>query len=75
MLRDVRCLDYATTAEAAFLSAGGAWAGWSAQVKILLCYNIIIIIVFYIIGQNTSQYFPLSLPDRQQRRLHSLRGS
>ena len=35
-MRDVKCLDYASTAQAAFLSAGGRWAQCSAQIKILL---------------------------------------
>ena len=32
----MRCLDYASTAQAAFLSAGGSWAKWSLHIKILL---------------------------------------
>ena len=32
----MRCLDYASTAQAAFLSAGGSWAKCSLHIKILL---------------------------------------
>ena len=36
MLRNMKCLDYASTAEAAFLSAGGVWARYSLHVKIII---------------------------------------
>ena len=34
--RDVTFLDYADTAEAAFLSAGGRWSGYSTHIRRLL---------------------------------------
>ena len=58
MLRTVKCLDYASTAEAAFLSAGGAWAQCSAQVEI---YDMILYVVccYYMLLYYRSKHFSI----------------